>query len=83
MRSWARKGHSERPGLGASSTTLPSLPPPGLTQPPVTRGARIPAPGLLLMQFPLPEMPSSPPHLNHSFPTFPMGSIITSSEKPS
>ena len=26
-RSWARKGHSELPGLGASSMPLPSLPP--------------------------------------------------------
>ena len=32
-RSWARKGHSELPGLGASSMPLPSLPPPGLTSP--------------------------------------------------
>lgn len=83
VRSWARKGHSEQPGLGVSSTPLPSLPPPGLTQPPVTCAARVPAPGPLPMQSPLPEMPSSPSHPSHSSPTFPMGSIIASSEKSS
>ena len=49
-RSWARKGHSELPGLGASSMPLPSLPPPGLTSP-FTRAARVLPQGLCSCSF--------------------------------
>ena len=68
------------PGGLIHASALPSSPWP---HQPIYSGSSRPAPGPLLLQFPLPETPSSPSHLSHSFPTFPVGSIITSSEKPS